>query len=50
MSLYGFMNREESQPKLFADRESGLNILVREVLFEDFFSKVENQKESKGVN
>jgi len=28
MSLYSFMNKE---PKLYAERESGLNILVREV-------------------
>jgi hypothetical protein len=47
MSLYSYLG---SEPKLYAEKESGLNILVREVQFEDFFSKVENQKESKGVN
>ena len=43
MSLYSFMN-QEPLPKLYAEKESGLNILVREVLFEDFFSQVERKK------
>lgn len=47
MSLYSFVGFEPA-PKLYAERESGLNILVREVQFEDFFSKVENQSKVKG--
>lgn len=47
MSLYSYYGLEPA-PKLYAERESGLNILVREVQFEDFFSKVENQKKRKG--
>jgi len=46
MSLYSFVGFE-LKPKLYAERESGLNILVREVLFEDFFNQVERKK---GVN
>ena len=49
MSLYSFMN-QEPLPKLYAEKESGLNILVREVLFEDFFNKIENQSKVEGVN
>ncbi len=47
MSLYSFMG-QEPLPKLYAEKESGLNILVREVLFEDFFNQVESKV--KGVN
>jgi hypothetical protein len=49
MSLYSFVGFE-LKPKLYAERESGLNILVREVLFEDFFNKIENQSKVEGVN
>jgi hypothetical protein len=50
MSAYYSWFSKSVETKLYADKESGLNILVKEVLFEDFFSKVENQKKSKGVN
>lgn len=43
MSLYSFVG-SEPQPKLFAERESGLNILVREVQFEDFFNIIEKKE------
>lgn len=40
MSLYSFMNKDEvEQPKLYCDRESGLNILVREVLWDDGYGR-----------
>ena len=37
MSLYSFMSKE---PKLFAERESGLNILVREVLWDEGYGRL----------
>lgn len=46
MSCYSWFGKEPL-PKLYAEKESGLNILVREVLFEDFFNQVERKK---GVN
>jgi hypothetical protein len=39
MSLYGFMNKSEVQPKLYAEKESGLNILWKEVLWSDTYGK-----------
>lgn len=39
MSLYGFMNREESQPKLYAERESGLNILYSEIKWNETYGR-----------
>jgi len=43
MSLYSFVG-SEPEPKLYAEKESGLNILVREVQFENFFNKIENKE------
>lgn len=38
MSLYSYYGFEPA-PKLYADRESGLNILVREVLWDDGYGR-----------
>ena len=37
MSLYSFMNKE---PKLYAERESSLNILVREVEWDEGYGRL----------
>jgi hypothetical protein len=50
MSAYYSWFGKEPEVKLHANLESGLNILVKEVQFEDFFSKVENKKKSEGVD
>jgi len=39
MSLYSFVG-SEPEPKLFAERESGLNILVREVLWDEGYGRL----------
>lgn len=38
MSLYSYYG-SEPQPKLFAERESGLNILWKEVLWSETYGK-----------
>lgn len=39
MSLYSFVGSEPN-PKLYAEKESGLNILVREVLWDDGYGRL----------
>ena len=36
MSLYSYLG---SEPKLYAEKESGLNILVREVLWDEGYGR-----------
>ena len=38
MSLYSFVG-SEPEPKLYCEKESGLNILVREVLWDEGYGK-----------
>lgn len=46
-AYYSWFNRSV-ETKLYADKESGLNILVKEVQFEDFFNKIENKVNNNG--
>ncbi len=47
MSCYSWFGKEP-EVKLHTDLESGLNILVKEVQFEDFFNKIENKVNNNG--